>query len=281
MPELPEVETIVRRLSQVLLGKTIHLLEPLHSKSVQGDPSVVAGASIENVDRRAKIILMSLSSSHTLLIHLKMTGQLIYQDQDFRLGGGHPTADWVDTLPSKHTRAIFRLSDGSQLYFNDMRLFGWIRIRPTATIAAEFRQYGPDVIDPIVTAQFLQQAFAKRSVPVKQVIMDNAVVAGVGNIYANDALFLAKVDPRKPARMLTPAETKRIFASLQHVIRLGITLGGATIDHYRHVDGFAGKYQDHVQVYQREGLPCPVCKHAIVRIKQAGRSSFFCPNCQR
>jgi len=281
MPELPEVETIARRLQSVITGKQIQSLNIHHPKSFVGNVAHIEGSTITDVARQAKIITIHLTGTHSLLVHLKMTGQLIYQDESGRVGGGHPTADWVQTLPSKHTRVSLGLSGGAQLYFNDMRLFGWIKAMTPDEAAVELARYGPDVNAPEMTLEYFSQGLARKNAPVKTAIMDAQWLAGVGNIYANDALFLAKIDPRRAASSLNLSEISTLYDELQSVIQLGIETGGATISHYHNIDGFAGKYQDHLQVYQREGLPCLRCGTALIRIKQGGRSSFLCPSCQK
>lgn len=280
MPELPEVETIARRLNQVLRGKHISRLEILREKSFQGLAAAIIDAQIEKVSRKAKVLHVHLNNNLSLLIHLKMTGQLIYQENGKRVGGGHPSDDWVKDLPAKHTRVIIEFKEGGILFFNDMRVFGWIKVADKKAVAAEMAGYGPDIIDAEVTTDYLAKLFSKRSQPVKLVIMDNTVVAGIGNIYANDALHLAKIHPLRPAKSLTPAEIDSLYKAAITVINKGIELGGATIDNYRNVDGLAGGYQNVVRVYQREGEKCVECGSTIIRTKQGGRSTFYCQTCQ-
>lgn len=280
MPELPEVETIVRRLRKVLLDNSISKIEILRDKSFQGDSDSIIGKKITNISRKAKIIIISFENKMSVIIHLKMTGQLIFQSNDGqRLGGGHPSDDWVNALPAKHTRVIMTLNNGT-LFFNDMRVFGWIKVLPDSEVASAFIGYAADIIDPAISPTYFKKAFLKKSQPIKQVVMDNSIVAGVGNIYANDALHLAKVSPFRPANSLSNEELNKLYEALLFVIHKGIELGGATIDNYRTVDGLAGGYQDIVRVYQREGQPCIVCKSTILRTKQGGRSTFYCEVCQ-
>lgn len=280
MPELPEVETIARRLHQVLHEKHISKVEVLREKSFQGQVASIIDAKIEKVTRKAKVLQIHLSNNLFLLIHLKMTGQLIYQEDGKRVGGGHPTDDWVKDLPAKHTRVIMHFKEGGTLFFNDMRVFGWIKVADEQGVAHEMAGYAPDIIDPLITAEYFQQAFSRRSQAIKLVIMDNTVVAGIGNIYANDALHLAKVSPLRPANSLSDVEIERLYNAALHVINKGVELGGATIDNYRTVDGLAGGYQNVVRVYQREGKKCVECGTTIIRTKQGGRSTFYCSTCQ-
>lgn len=282
MPELPEVETIARRLASKLIGRSIKSIEVLRSKSWQGKNELLIGRAIKNIGRQAKILIIEFDqSSDSLLIHLKMTGQLIHVDKNkTKVGGGHPTADWVDDLPGKHTRVILQLDDSSTLYFNDMRVFGWMRVVTEAEKIKELSAYGPDIIDTNVTAEGFYQQLQKKSQSIKQVIMDSAFIAGVGNIYACDGLHLAGISPTRSAKSLDLNESNRLLESLQSVINRGIELGGATIQNYKNVDGLAGSYQLERRTYAREGEPCLVCGQAILRIKQGGRSTFYCTACQ-
>ena len=280
MPELPEVETISKRLSPVLSGKTINSIEVLRDKSFQGSPKLLIGKKILSVSRKAKLLVIDLDDSSSLVIHLKMTGQLIYQDKSQRLGGGHPTADWIDSLPSSHTRIVVKLIPNSTLFFNDMRVFGWIKHLSETEVKKELSRYGPDIIDPIVTASYFLKKISTTSRPIKVIIMDSAIIAGVGNIYANDALNLARINPSRPAKSLSKDEASLLLKAMLTVINLGIELGGATIDNYRNIDGFSGNYQTKVRTYQREGQPCFNCSESIKKTKIGGRGTFFCPSCQ-
>lgn len=280
MPELPEVETIARRLREVIVDKRIKDVTVWREKSWQGEVTEVLGQKILSISRRAKVLQLHLENGLSLLVHLKMTGQLIYVDGTTRIGGGHPTADWVNDLPSKHTRVTIEFFEGGKLFFNDLRVFGWLKVATSEVVKKEFAAYAPDVIDAAVTAGYLEKMFSNRSVPIKLAIMDNKIIAGVGNIYANDALHLAKINPARPSSSLSKKEIATLYDALIVVISKGIELGGATIDDYRTVDGLAGGYQYVVRVYQREGKPCLECGGIIQRTKQGGRSTFYCQNCQ-
>jgi len=291
MPELPEVESLRRNLAKVLPGKKIIKAKVLREKSFLDLPAkkdLLIGQTFLGIQRRAKIIDAPLSNEQHLLIHLKMTGQLIYVDPSGqRSGGGHPTADWVNDLPSKHTRVVFDLlaENGrvSKLFFNDMRVFGWLRLRSGKAWQAEFNNYGPDVNDPNLNLDYLMAQASRRHIPIKQFIMTNQVIAGVGNIYASEALFKAKISPLRPAKSITQTEMKRLLAEMQAIIAWAIELGGTTFDgHYVGADGLEGAFQNELQVYGKEGEPCPRCgsQHPIQRQKLAGRSTFYCLNCQ-
>lgn len=281
MPELPEVETITRRLSAVLPGKVIEGVTVYSTKSFSGQQTAIIGARIDAVERRAKVLSLVLSNGLKIATHLKMTGQLIYRDSSTRVGGGHPTADWVNDLPSKHTRIEYQLSAGAQLFFNDQRLFGWMKVLPEGEHAALFADFGPDIIEPAVTVEYLAPLFARKSAPIKQVIMDNQVVAGIGNIYACDCLNLARISPFRPAKSLTAKEVGVLLVAAKQVIARGIELGGTTSDgKYVDINGFAGGYQHELLAYDRLDKPCYNCGSNIIKSKLGGRGTYWCPVCQ-
>lgn len=281
MPELPEVETVVRRLSGVLPGKSIVSVDVLKQKSFRGFDASILGKTITNVSRKAKLIRMHLDDSTSLLVHLKMTGQLIYLDEEYRVGGGHPTADWVNALPSSHTRVTIGLGNKSWLFFNDQRVFGWIRHVSSEALAQEYSKYAPDVIDEEVSPDYFWQKIQNTSRNVKVVLLDSKIMSGLGNIYVCDALNLARISPYRRANTLSRVEADNLLNASKEVLSKGIALGGATIEHFRHVDGFSGAYQKAVLVYGREGLPCFNCAATVVKEKIAGRGTYFCPNCQK
>lgn len=285
MPELPEVETIVKKLHQVLNNKVVLEIRVNRAKSFQGKSSEIAGKKIIKVSRRAKLIRFHFPNNVNILAHLKMTGQFIFVDKNNKLGGGHPSSDWVGDLPSKHTRIEIDLLDketnvSSNLYFNDMRVFGWLKVMSDEMVELEYQKYGPDINTQDASLEHFSSKIKKTSRNIKQVIMDNKIISGVGNIYACDGLNLAKIHPDRPANSLTIEEAKNLLKSLKKVIDLGIKLGGATISDYKNVDGFSGKYQDAVRTYGREGQECKNCGSAITKTKIGGRGTFFCPNCQ-
>lgn len=281
MPELPEVETIARRLRQVLPGKKIVEFTQLHPKSFEGETNQVLDTTIIAVTRKSKLLGFELDSGNVLMTHLKMTGQLLYTDGQKRIGGGHPSSDWVTQLPSSHTRLSFKFQDASQLFFNDQRLFGWMRVMTPNQVAQEYAKLGPDVIDIQFTVEYFTQQLSKRSIAIKTAIMTNQIVAGVGNIYACDALNLARIDPYRPAKSLAKSEIISLHQALLEIIGKGIELGGTTFDgKYVDIDGLAGGYQQVARVYGRQDLPCLHCKTPILKSKLAGRGTYYCRKCQ-
>ncbi len=278
MPELPEVETLRRQLEKTIISKKISQVKVLRAKSFQGNPKQIIGKKIIGIERKAKILIVKLSGKLYLLIHLKLTGQLIYHQKRQRIVGGHPTLDWVNKLPSKHTRVIINFSDGSKLYFNDIRVFGWMKI--VKNLKLKIKNLGVEPFGKEFTIKYLKDIFSKSGRAVKLVLMDQSKIAGIGNIYANDALFLARIDPRKPTKQLSNLAIKQLRASIIKVLKTGIKYGGASKNTYKHLDGLGGSYQKHFLVYQQDGKKCRKCGNLIKRIKIGGRGTFFCPKCQ-
>lgn len=286
MPELPEVETVARQLQAVLPGKTITALNVLHSKTFVGDAHILKNKTIENITRRAKVMLITCKNSKIMLaIHLKMTGQLIFVPSTLstakRIVGGHPTLDWIQSLPSPYTRVSFTFSDGSMLYFNDQRLFGWIKLMTHDWWQAKQSTLPPDVIDEAFSVEYLAKVLLKSKRAIKLVILDQAKMGGMGNIYANDALWLAKINPSKPAQTLSKNEVKSLHQSMQQVLHRGIELGGASESTYKHINGMGGKYQEEFLVYKKAGKKCVRCGGVIEKIKIGGRGTYWCRGCQR
>lgn len=271
MPELPEVETVVRQLNLVLPGKVFN--DALDQNLI--------GKQILSVSRKQKIIEIHLNDDLMLLVHLKMTGQLIFVGKNReRVVGGHPTADWVGSLPSKHTRATFGFKDGSRLFFNDQRKFGWIKLVSSDGWLALREKMPPDVVDDSFTTEYLGKVLDRSGRAVKLVILDQAKIGGMGNIYACDALNLAGIHPKVPANQLKSDAVKKLYDAMKTVIERGIELGGASYSHFVGIAGMGGHYQDHFLVYDREGQKCKTCGGIIQKTTLGGRGTYFCNECQ-
>ncbi len=292
MPELPEVETIRRQLNQVVVGKFIVKVKILRDKSLNGNYQLIINQKISKIERLAKIMIFRFANNSSnqnklefpqLLIHLRMTGQLIYQNKKERIVGGHPTPDWIQDLPSKHTRVIIVLNNGAKLFFNDQRVFGRLTIVTNQQeFAYETRNFlGIEPLKPEFTLKEFAKRLIKTSRPIKVVIMDQKIIAGVGNIYANDALWDSGVAPDKPANKLTKIQVKKLHKSIEKMIALGIKYGGATDSDYRHLDGLGGHYQDHFLTYKLDGYPCQRCGNKLIKTTIGGRGSYWCKKCQK
>ncbi|MEX2012652.1 MAG: bifunctional DNA-formamidopyrimidine glycosylase/DNA-(apurinic or apyrimidinic site) lyase [Patescibacteria group bacterium] len=282
MPELPEVETIRRALQKTLSGQKIRSVNVRFIKLFHGNPDTLKNQTITEIFRRSKVLIIQLSKS-VLLIHLKMTGQLIYvPEHGEAIVGGHPDKVYSLNLPHKHSHIIFELDKGT-LYFNDLRKFGWVKVYDNLEQAAhEFAKLGPEYTWPEYTLEHIFGKLARRqNITIKQALLEQSLVAGVGNIYADETLFCAKIRPTRKAKDVKPAEIKKIFECIPHVFELSLKHGGTSSRDYLQPDGSLGTYLNFANVYKREGLPCKVCGNPIERIKISGRSSHFCPNCQK
>ena len=281
MPELPEVETIVRELDRVLPGKKITTVSVLRAKSFIGDEKELVGKTIGSVERRSKMTVVGFSHyPKKLVIHLKMTGQLIYLSGTHRVVGGHPTPDWVNELPSKSTRIVMELDNGAKLFFNDLRVFGWMKIIQNSEFRIQESRMPPDVTSEEFTVEYFAKVLGKSGRPIKLVLMDQAKFGGVGNIYANDALYLARISPKRKAKEITEKEEGELYEAVKKVINLGIKYGGASVDKYVDAAGMGGKYQEHFLVYGRNGQKCTRDRDVIKKIKLGGRGTYYCPGCQ-
>lgn len=289
MPELPEVETVRLGLQRLLPSRQIVGVDFDWAK---GFPNATADvqaflidAKVIEVKRRAKVLLIELSSKYSLVIHLKMTGQLVYRSDDGRerFGAGHPNASLIGELPDKSTRVTLTFADGSRLYFNDQRKFGWMRLLPTVEVPNLdfFLKVGPEPLSADFTWQILRDRLQRRkNTNVKAALLDQTVVAGVGNIYADESLWGAKVHPTTLVKNLTDDNIEHIYEALIAVLKLSISKGGSTDQHYVDAEGKPGKYLTFANVFRREGLPCPRCGTTIEKTKVAGRGTHTCPVCQ-
>ena len=282
MPELPEVETIRRQLNEVLSGRKIVSVEILRAKSFEGEKDELEGWSIEKVERKAKVLEFYFKSqTKIMIVHLKMTGQLVFVDGAKRIVGGHPTADWIRELPSKHTRVIISFQDGSRLFFNDMRVFGWMKLMEKGKYEKEVRKTAPDVTEKEFSIDYLTGLLSRAGRPVKLVLTDQEKIGGVGNIYANDALYLAGIRPDRKANSLNRTEIESLYKAVREVINKGIRYGGASAANYVDTRGLGGTYQEHFLVYKQDGKTCDRCGGKIKKMKMGGRGTFYCPGCQK
>ncbi len=283
MPELPEVETIKLGLQSKIVNSKIIKVQILNAKSFQGNPNLVEGHKITDIFRRAKVLGISLDNETTILIHLKMSGQLIFEGKG-KFIGGHPTKDMFGALPNKSTRVVFSFSGGSKLYFNDQRKFGWIKIIENSKLRIDnfLQKLGPEPLHNKFTWQLLKENLLKhKSLPIKVALLDQSTVSGIGNIYASEACFDAKLNPAKQVKNLSDPEFQKIHQGIIEALKNGIKYGGSSRAHFVNAEGKKGLFLDHAYVYSRAGEPCKVCGTPIKKIRQSGRSTFFCPNCQK
>ena len=266
MPELPEVETIKNDLKKIIVGKSITDVR-VHEPRVIRQPSAgefkkgVRGAKIKDVFRRGKLLVLELSGGKFLTIHLRMTGQLVYP------GGG------------KASRVFFGLSGGKGLDFNDQRLFGELRLVKDWQSLAFVKKLGPEPFD--LTLVKFKDMLSGCKTQIKPLLMNQEFICGIGNLYAAEILFRARINPLKRAQSLNTQEKKSLYLAMQKILRMAIKHGGSSIDDYVRLSGRPGGYVAYHRVYGRAGKPCFICRTLIKRIAQAGRGTYFCPKCQK
>ncbi len=285
MPELPEVETVKRGLNKLIVGRKIVAARHDNPKSFPNFEfdvnQFLMNATIKEVRRRAKVLLIDLSTDYTLVIHLKMTGQLVFVNNKKRFGAGHPNDSLVGTLPDKSTRVTFDFADGSHLYFNDQRKFGWVRLMPTLEVPnIDFmKKVGPEPLEVDFTvAEFISRFKKRAKTTIKAALLDQTVIAGVGNIYADESLWGAEIHPGRQVGTITDEEFKKLYTEVRFVMNLSIEKGGSTNRNYVNAEGKKGSYMDFARVFRREGLPCPRCGTTIIKLKVAGRGTHICPH---
>lgn len=287
MPELPEVETVKRGLEMLITGKSIKSVIsdwPKSFPNAQADvDKFMIGAKVLAVRRRAKVLIIDLDSQYSLIVHLKMTGQMVYRGKE-AFGAGHPNDSLVGKLPDKSTRVDIEFNDKSHLFFNDQRKFGWMRLLPTIEVPnIDFmKRVGPEPLDPSFTADvFIERIRKRNNSLIKPAILDQTVLAGVGNIYADEGLWGAKLHPAARVKKISDKELKTLRNELINVLKLSIEKGGSTDKNYVDAEGKKGSYLKFARVFRREGLSCP--RHAdqvIQKIRVAGRGTHICPKCQ-
>lgn len=273
---------------RLLPGKVVAAVESDHSKSFPNAPDDVAnfliGAKITDVKRRAKVLLIVLSSGYTLVIHLKMTGQLVFHSATEHFGAGHPNDSLVGELPDKSTRVIITFNDESQLFFNDQRKFGWMRLLPSEEVPNIdfFRRVGPEPLEAgFGWIQMRERLERRKNTSIKAALLDQSVIAGVGNIYADESLWGAKIHPATLVRNVSAPKLKALHRALIEVLQLSIAKGGSSDRNYVNAEGKRGSYLAFASVFRRENQACPRCGRLIIKIRVAGRGTHLCPHCQR
>ncbi len=274
MPELPEVETIRRSLEPELVDRVLRNIR-IHKADIALPPTDpeqltgLRGRRIERVERRAKYLLFRLDRGLVLQTQLRMTGR-------FAIGRSLP-----DVCEFKHIAAEFELDDDRTLFYDDVRRLGGFRLLSTSAWASEERRLGPEPLEPSFTPAVLSEGVARSRAPIKNWLLDQKRLAGVGNIYASEALFLAELDPRRTGRSLDRAEVERLHSAIRETLLGALADSGTTLRDFRSINGRSGRYQNRLRVYGRDGASCRRCSAPVERIVQAGRSTFFCPSCQR
>lgn len=287
MPELPEVETVKRGLEKLLVGHEIKSVFSDNEKSFPNAPhdveQFVLGAKVIDIRRRAKVLLIDLSTDYTFVIHLKMTGQLVYRGEAV-FGAGHPNESLIGELPDRSTRVTLDLDNSAKLFFNDQRKFGWVKLYPTIEVPnIDFmKKVGPEPLEEAFTSDiFIERLQRRKNTTIKAALLDQTVLAGVGNIYADESLWGACIHPATRVIDVPSKKLKVLFKELIFVLKLAIEKGGSTDKNYVNAEGKKGSYISFARVFRKEGQPCP--RHPatrIVKTRVAGRGTHTCPICQ-
>lgn len=279
MPELPEVETIRRGLKDFIIKKKLKDTEILCEKSFIGTP--VTG-TVADIRRFGKALVIDLDNNQSLMIHLRMTGQLIYDGKE-RYAAGHPSDNFTANLPNQQTRVIIEFADGSTLYFNDQRKFGFIKVIPTEAVPQDpFIKKLAKEPWTMTEDDFYKKLQRHQNSCIKATILDQTIICGLGNIYADEALFAAGIHPERKSGQVNREESDNLLHSARDVMTKSIESGGSTMKTYVKADGTKGDYLElFAQVFHREGQPCPNCGATIQKIRVAGRGTHICPRCQK
>jgi formamidopyrimidine-DNA glycosylase len=282
VPELPEVETIRRLVERHLVGRRITDVDLRLPKLMRDSPcpdlSVIAGQTIAAARRQAKVLVLDLSNGWSLLVHFKLSGQLAIERPDgSRDVAGHPVPDPTGPFPHKATHLELRFDDGTIVWYSDIRQFSWLRLMPTGDVEAALTAFGfgPEALDEAVVLWALKAVAPRRRIPIKTVLLDQTVIAGLGNIYADEALFAAGIHPGTPANEVSRPRLAKLARSIPWALEQGLAQGGAKIvnNKARPIDGFPA-------VHGRQGEPCFTCGTTVEKIRVGARGTYFCPTCQ-
>lgn len=273
MPELPEVETVKRDLTQSVLGKRIETIRVIDGRVIRDISSQqfvkrLTGRTIQDISRRGKAIICRLDNDQYLIVQLMMTGQLVFLSR-------------LPEVLAKETKIIFQLSNQTHLLYNDQRLFGRLTVINDLAGFKHFTKLGPEPFDESFNPVFIKDSFHNRAVAVKKVLLDHTFVAGIGNIYASEILFRSGIDPRRQAKKIKAVEIERMHRLIVEVLNEAILHRGSSMRNYRDGRGEKGEFNALIRVYAREGEPCLDCAKPINKIVQGGRSTFFCKKCQK
>lgn len=286
MPELPEVETIRQDLRRVILRKKIISLVVNKKKIIKNSEKIFKKILIQNsfieVGRRGKLLIFTCQDKKNyLLIHLRMTGQLIYQNKKEITAGGHDYPD-INLLPNKHTHVIFTFQNKAKLFFNDQRQFGYLQIVDKTQLQKILNNYGIEPLTKNFTLLNFAQILKSKKIAIKTVLLNQKLIAGIGNIYADEVCLAAKIHPRIIAKKLTPEKIKKLFMAINKILAQAIKHRGTTFSNYVDAQGHKGNFTNLLKAYGRESQLCLVCKIGIIKkIKINGRGTNYCPCCQK
>jgi formamidopyrimidine-DNA glycosylase len=283
MPELPEVETVKTGLQSLIVGHTISSVDILNPGSFMGKKSQIVGSKVVSISRRGKSLNILLDNGMNIYTHLRMTGQLVYRSAEINFAAGHPNDSMVNDLPDRSTRVIIHFGDNSKLFFNDQRKFGWMKVLTNQELVNQpfLLSMGPEPLaDGFIAYDFKSTLKNRKKANIKSILLDQKVVAGVGNIYADEVLFATGIHPTRPLSSVSSKDWSRIKNSLIEILNLSISLGGSTDRNYVDAKGQKGSYLQFAKVFRREGQECLVCGNTIKKIRVAGRGTHVCTVCQ-
>ncbi len=284
MPELPEVETIANQLERQLKHKRIVSVVLNLPKQLKTNKNIflkrVINSQIKKVWRRAKMLIMTLDNNYYLIFHLKMTGQLVYQNKKGKnFGGGHPLKE--TNLPHKHSHIIFNFKDSDQLFFNDIRQFGWLKLVNKKELEKILADFGPEPLAKNFTFKKFKDIFINKKKAIKPLLMEQNLLSGIGNIYATEACYCAHILPTRPANRINELDYKKLYQCLRSLLKLAIKHKGTSSENYVDAFGNQGQMTRYLKIYGKAGKKCPQCDRLIKNIKQAGRTTSYCPKCQK
>jgi len=292
MPELPEVETIKRDLLETVLNKEIQSVAVLLDRVYLNPDNIAVRGVIENISRVGKYLILDIKDNSTLIIHLRMTGKLVYTasqnvvpTSNRLVGTRHATSNPVVPISNRrtemggdHIRVVFNFKTQDSLLFQDIRTFGLIEVLPYKTDIKNVKKIGVDALSPEFTADYLINICQKKTTPIKTLLLDQTLIAGIGNIYVQEILFDARISPVRKSNLLKKQEIKKLWKATIKILNLALKYNGTSISDFRRVDDKQGEFQNFLKVYGKKA--CPICGNELLKIKQSGRSTSFCGNCQ-
>lgn len=301
MPELPEVETVARDLAQLIIKKKIHSVHVYDKRVISRFSPIVfaqklTGKIIKSVSRRAKAIIIAFDSGDYLVVQPKMTGHFVAQQLDSELSSrnprisqqknrksaGFPSEKILSPKENRDIKVMFDFGNNLYVYYLDQRTFGWLIYTKDLKEISYLNTAGPEPLgETSFNVDYLEEKFKSRNGPIKNILLNQQLIAGLGNIYASEILFASRIDPKTPASSLKRPQLKLIYDNTRSILKEAITRRGTSMRNYRDTNGEKGSFIKLIKVYGRDGENCPNCKRVIVRLVQAGRSTFYCPHCQK
>ncbi len=287
MPELPEVETIINDLNKKVVGVEIESVQLPLEKIVKNKKKYfldfLVGNKIKKIGRRGKLIIFYFfnPSNQYMLVHLKMTGQLIYKNKDVIIAGGHSQDKTLDNLPNKYTHVIFNFKNNTHLFYNDLRQFGYLKLVNKGELEIALNKFGYEPLEKDFTFKNFKVITSRTKKNIKAFLLDQSFIAGIGNIYADEILFASNVIPIRTVNTLTEIELKDIYLNTKKILKRAVKYRGTTFNDYRDVDGNRGSFEKMLKVYGRDGQKCVKCSSIIKKIKVAGRGTRYCEKCQK